>query len=109
MIGRWGGEVGKGEAARSQRVSAGSRGTETETRRTAPAHAGAVLYDAYVAPVLALSCRASLGAVSARCRVPRCRRLLLLPQPSLALRVQRLLLLEKLAGSRPCPPPCTGP
>jgi hypothetical protein len=31
------------EAARSERVSAGSRGTETETRRTAPARAaGAV-------------------------------------------------------------------
>ena len=31
------------EAARGERIRAGRRGTETETRRTAPARAGAVL------------------------------------------------------------------
>ena len=41
---RWGGEVGNTEAARSERVSAGRRGIETQTPRTAPALAGAVLY-----------------------------------------------------------------
>ena len=36
------GEVRKTEAARSERASAGRRGTETETRRTAPAHTRAL-------------------------------------------------------------------
>lgn len=67
---RGGSEVGNTEAACSEHVSAGTRGTEPESRRTAPAPAGAALCGRCAACVMAL-CEQGAGGRQGSLRATR--------------------------------------